>query len=588
VARDKNDPWGMDMKYDCTAVRAVAAGLAALVIGWPGATAARGPSGPRAAGPRAAQSGGPVTVSLQALVPGLVRPVYATGAGDGSGRLFIVEKRGIVSIYDTDTGQHLPTPFLDITSKVGPNSGNEQGLLSIAFDPNYSTNRRFFVFYTRAQDGALTIARYVTPANSPNQASAASEVIILTIPHPNQTNHNGGQLQFGPDGFLYVGTGDGGGQNDPNGNGQNKNALLGKILRIDVSGDGYTSPPDNPFAGATAGADQIFAYGFRNPWRFSFDRQTGQLWAGDVGQNQYEEIDVVTKGGNYGWNVMEGTHCFSPSTGCNMTGLQLPVYEYSHSADPCEPGSGGRCSVTGGYVYRGSSSPALVGTYFFADYCGSTIYGLKNGEATCLFNGADAQAIASFGQDDDGEVYILTDSTFGGRGTLCRIVGPAGGCAVTCPEDLSVVDADGSGSEVVTYQVPTGAGDCGTVTCVPAPATTFQVGTTTVTCTAERGDTPCSFTVTVRPPGLSVVSCTPSSGAKKQTLEVTIAGGGFEPGATVSFGQKIQVLETTVVSPEEIRVEIKIKKKAKRGPRDVVVSNPGGATATGDEVFTVT
>ena len=287
-------------------------------------------------------------VQLFAAVTGLSSPVYATHAGDGSNRLFIAERGGIVRVLQR--GASTTTVFLDLAGKVN-SSGSEQGLLGLAFHPSYASNGRLFVYYTRVGDGAIVIAEYQR-SGDPNVGDPL-ESVVLVIPHPGATNHNGGMLAFGPDGFLYAGIGDGGSGNDPPNNAQNVNVLLGKILRLDVDrpdpalGNRYSAPPDNPFVNAP-GRDEIYAIGLRNPWRFSFDRGTGELWVGDVGQGLREEVNApVVKGGNYGWRVYEGTICTNNDpTLCNPANFTAPLFDYAHSA--------GRCSVTGGYVYRGS------------------------------------------------------------------------------------------------------------------------------------------------------------------------------------------------------------------------------------------
>jgi glucose/arabinose dehydrogenase len=554
-------------------------GALAAIVGW-------ALSGFALAAPAAAPARqGGASIRLEPVVSGLERPVEAVNAGDSSNRLFVLEKEGRVRVVKN--GQLLAQPFLDIRERV-EDGGNEQGMLGIAFHPGFEANGRFFVFYTAeaGDDDPLTVSEFAAAPGS--DVAGTSERVLLRVPHPTYDNHNGGQLQFGLDGYLYIGTGDGGGANDPFANGQDKGELLAKILRVDVnSGSPYGIPPDNPFAGAAAGRDEVYAYGFRNPWRFSFDRQNGELWVADVGQNQYEEIDVVVRGANYGWSVMEGRHCRPPQTTCDMTGLAPPVFEYSHNGSNGVPG--GACSITGGYVYRGTRSPSLAGTYLFADYCvgAGRLFGIRKGDqaATVFLTGSPAGPVTAFAQDEQGELYVLTDSTFGGNGSLLKIVGPAGGCALTCPQDVTAEDAGGDGGEAVQFAAPEASGDCGTVTCVPASGSTFPVGATTVTCTA--GAATCSFTVTVTGPGgVAVTGCGPSAGSRKQTLDVTITGAGFAQGAVVSFGKKINVLDVTVVSPTEIRATIKVK-KAKRGPRDVVVTNPGGASATGAGCFTV-
>ncbi|MGH9204833.1 MAG: PQQ-dependent sugar dehydrogenase, partial [Vicinamibacterales bacterium] len=296
--------------------------------------------------------------------------MYLAHTGDGSGRLFVVEQRG--RIYVIENGRRLETPFLDLTSLVSA-TGYERGLLSIAFHSDYASNGLFFVDYTRQSDGATVIARYHV-SDDPNVADSDSGEILLTIDQP-EANHNGGLVKFGPDGYLYIGMGDGGGAGDRHGtigNGQDPNALLGKMLRIDVNGgEPYAIPPSNPFANGTNARPEIWATGMRNPWRFSFDRTTGDLFIADVGQSAYEEINfqpASSSGGeNYGWRIMEGAHCFNPGSGCDQSGLTLPVAEY---------GRQGGCSVTGGYVYRGSALPEWQGVYFYADFCSGEVWGL--------------------------------------------------------------------------------------------------------------------------------------------------------------------------------------------------------------------
>jgi len=279
--------------------------------------------------------------------------------------------------------------------------------LSMAFHPQYASNGRFYVYFTDP-NGDIRVVRYLVSADS-DVADATSGDTVLAVPHPVNDNHNGGQLQFGPDGFLYAGLGDGGGGGDPDTNGQNAHRLLGKLLRVDVSGaSGYTVPPTNPFANGVAGAPEVWAWGLRNPWRYTFDRQTGDLYIADVGQDQWEEVDVAAAGSaggvNYGWNIMEGKHCYNAST-CNMTGLTLPVLEYSHASG---------CAIVGGYVYRGSAVPALAGRYLYSDNCTSFVKSFRYtaGLATELKDySADVgslSGVSSFGQDARGELYVLT------------------------------------------------------------------------------------------------------------------------------------------------------------------------------------
>jgi glucose/arabinose dehydrogenase len=339
----------------------------------------------------------PPPVRLQSIAAGLDRPVYLTHAGDGSGRLFLVEKPGRIRIWKD--GALLPDPFLDITDGV-TSAGSEQGLLGLAFDPDYRTNGRLFVDYID-RAGNTAIARYRVSAADPDKADPASGVILLGIPQP-FPNHNGGDLAFGPDGYLYVGTGDGGSGGDPNGNGQNLGVLLGKILRLDVRGEDASIPPGNPFVGRAGARPEIWAYGLRNPWRFSFDRATGDLYIADVGQDAFEEIDFQAAGSaggrNYGWSILESFH---PYRGGDTAGLTPPVAEYPHTL--------GNCSVTGGYVYRGSSLPALSGVYLFGDYCTGNLWVLRragDGWQSADWFGTGIR-ISSFGEDEAGELYVL-------------------------------------------------------------------------------------------------------------------------------------------------------------------------------------
>jgi glucose/arabinose dehydrogenase len=347
---------------------------------------------------------GPVSVALLQVTSGLSTPLYVTAPPGDTARIFIVEKTGAIRIVKN--GSLLPAPFLDIGSQVS--GGGEQGLLGLAFDPAYVTNGRFVVHYTDAA-GNTRVSTFTRSSGDPDLADPGSEQIILTAEQP-FPNHNGGQLLFGPDGNLYLGLGDGGAEGDPQGRGQDLTDLLGSILRLDIrTTSPYAIPADNPFAGRLDARPEIWSYGLRNPWRFSFDRATGDLYIGDVGQNAWEEVDVspasdgAGKATNFGWNIMEGKHCYAKAS-CDQTGLTLPVLEYGHG-----PG----CSITGGYVYRGAAIPALQGYYFYGDYCGGWVrsFRYQGGEAVDEFQWptlAPGGLITSFGEDAAGELYITS------------------------------------------------------------------------------------------------------------------------------------------------------------------------------------
>ena len=380
----------------------------------------------------------------------LSSPVFVGNAGDGTRRLFIVEQGGIIKVLQP--GSTVPTTFLDIHTRLL--AGGERGLLGLAFHPQYASNGRFFVYYTRSGDGALVIAAYRVSAD-PNVADSA-ETVLLTIPHPTNANHNGGMLAFGPDGYLYAGVGDGGSGNDPPNNAQNIEVLLGKILRIDVdhpdagAGTAYSSPADNPYVGV-AGRDEIFSIGWRNPWRFSFDRLTGQQWVADVGQSAREEVDTpVVKGGNYGWRVYEGSACsgLDPSL-CIPANYIFPVFDYPHS--------NGRCSITGGYVYRGAQGALPLGAYVYGDYCTGEIIAWNGSTQTVLAD--TAQNLSAFGEDELGELYVV-----GLGGSVSKIV-------PTVPCDFAIAPASSdftAAGAAATVAVTAGAG-CGWTAVANAP-----------------------------------------------------------------------------------------------------------------------
>jgi glucose/arabinose dehydrogenase len=356
-------------------------------------------------------------IALDLFLSGLDNPVAITHAGDGTGRLFITLQGGLILVHD---GAGLrDEPFLDIRTLVS--CCGEQGLLSVAFHPRHAENGVFYVNYTD-DTGATVVARYTVFPGDPDRADPGSAAVLLTVPQP-FTNHNGGQLQFGPDGYLYIGMGDGGSGGDPLDNAQRLTTLLGKMLRIDVDGGvPYAIPPDNPFRGSPPARPEIWASGLRNPWRFGFDRATGDLFIGDVGQGAWEEIDYQPAGSpggeNYGWRLMEGAHCFNPSSGCNPGTLTLPILEYGHALG---------CSVTGGYRYRGAGIPAIQGQYLFSDWCSGRIWGASpDGGGTWRAREllASGRNVVAFGEDGAGELY-LAHRPVGGPGAIYRIV--AGG-----------------------------------------------------------------------------------------------------------------------------------------------------------------
>jgi glucose/arabinose dehydrogenase len=362
-------------------------------------------------------SGATFTIALSRRLPThlFAAPTQVTSAGDGTNRLFVVERRGTVKDGVLQSGF-----FLDIRPAVL--DGGERGLLGLAFHPNFETNRRLFAFYTN-NGGDIVISRYIANV-ARTRVSADTGRRLLVIEHSAKSNHNGGSIAFGPDGYLYFGVGDGGGAGDPENDAQNRvRNFLGKILRINVNGTGagpygrYSVPASNPFAGAIRGLNEIWAYGLRNPWRISFDRADGRLFIADVGQSRNEEINrepASSPGGaNYGWNIMEGRSCYDPSR-CPLAGDVLPVAQYTHA--------NGNCSITGGFVYRGAAYPVMVGEYVFADFCSGRIWSMPagGGTASMVLRVDTAQRISSFGEDENGELYAVTID-----GKLYRVVARA-------------------------------------------------------------------------------------------------------------------------------------------------------------------
>lgn len=360
-----------------------------------------------------------VSVKFLKIAEGLHSPVSAVFLADGT--MLIAEQTGQIRVLKSNS--LLSEPFLDLQSKLVKISGayDERGLLGIALHPEFASNKKFYVYYSaptedKGSDHQSIISEFRV-SNDPLRADISSERVLLKVQQP-ESNHNGGELKFGPDGYLYIGLGDGGGAGDKHGeigNGQNLNTLLGKILRIDVNSTlPYAIPEDNPFVSNKSAKAEIWAYGLRNPWRFSFDKLSGELFVADVGQNKFEEINIVEKGGNYGWKIMEASHCFDPEDNCKMEGLKLPIHEYEH-----EDG----ISITGGYVYHGKALPALKGKYIFADWTGPMFYlekngtSWQNGKIELLDKPSGDLKILGFAEDKDAEIYVLTNQEVGPKGT---------------------------------------------------------------------------------------------------------------------------------------------------------------------------
>jgi glucose/arabinose dehydrogenase len=359
-----------------------------------------------------------LSLKIQKIADGLHSPVTAAFMPDGT--MLIGEQTGQIRVLKGK--DLLEVAFLDLQNKLVKLSGayDERGLLGIALHPDYSSNKKFYVYYSAPASEAVSdhqsvVSEFIT-SSDPLRADSASERVLLTVQQP-ESNHNGGDLKFGPDGYLYIGLGDGGGAGDKHGasgNAQNMNTLLGKILRIDVNTESsYTIPQDNPFVGKQA-KPEIWAYGLRNPWRFSFDMKTGQLFAADVGQNKFEEVNIIEKGGNYGWRVMEALHCFDPEANCKTKGLKLPINEYNHELG---------ISITGGYVYNGSAIKVLSGKYIFGDWTGPLFFFEQKGQTWIRGNieligkPSGNLKILGFAEDNVAELYLLTNQEVGPKGT---------------------------------------------------------------------------------------------------------------------------------------------------------------------------
>ncbi|MBM4258960.1 MAG: DUF11 domain-containing protein [Deltaproteobacteria bacterium] len=481
------------------------------------------------------------TITLTRFLGGFRSPVHITHAGDGSQRLFVLEQEGVIRIVKNQT--LVATPFLDIAARVG--CCGERGLLSVAFPPNYANKGYFYVNYTN-NEGTTVISRYRVTSN-PDEANPNSEEVLLTVEQP-FSNHNGGQIAFGPDGFLYIGMGDGGSGGDPQNNGQRTDTLLGKLLRIDVESGAkpYAVPATNPFVQNRNYRSEIWALGLRNPWRFSFDRQTGDLYIGDVGQGVYEEIDFQPKaspgGENYGWKIMEGAHCFNSSS-CNQSGLTLPLVEYDHSQG---------CSVTGGVVYRGQQFPRLQGLYFYGDFCSGNLWGHRSTfgsrQNTRLLD--TALTISTFGEDEAGEVYVADYGT----GDLYRITDPepvsGADLAVSLADapDPVTVNSSVTYTATITNNGPSPTENVQLNASLPegvsfVSASTSQgtcSGTTPVNCQMSRLDPRATATVTLvlkptNPGGLS--------------LTVSVSGSEPDPGSGNNVATAVTSVSTGSPSP---------------------------------------
>ena len=485
-------------------------------------------------------------VTWNKVYSGFASPVEVTSARDGSQRLFVVQQSGAIRIIKA--GGVLATPFLDLGGASGVVAANgEQGLLGIAFHPQFATNRRFYVNYTRKSDGATIIARYLASIGNPDIADSSSATVLLTIAQP-EANHNGGAIRFGPDGYLYIGMGDGGGANDQHGsigNAQDKTALLGKILRIDVDNGGanpYAIPAGNPFAIA-GGRPEIFTIGMRNPWRISFDRSTGDLWIGDVGQGAVEEIDMLPAGtgagANFGWRVMEGNSCTglaSPPVPCNDSSLTPPVLSYTHSVG---------CSVTGGYVYRGAAVPTLAGQYLYGDYCSGRIWSAQKvgaGPWTATELGVSAHKISTFGEDEAGELYFADYAS----GDIFQFAdsAPVPPRLLTAPGPLAFGNvALGTTSAAQTFNITNGGGGTLVVSSLTGGGPNAAAFSRTGTCangTSLTASQSCTVTFVFAPAQLGANSATLALVTNVGSPTIGLSGTGV---AAPSGSDAVEVIE---------------------------------------------
>lgn len=509
-------------------------------------------------------------VTWTKVYSGLSQPVDITSARDGSGRLFVVQQDGRIRVVRN--GVLLATPFLDLRGAV--TFSGEQGLLGIAFHPQYATNRQFYVNYTRTADGATVVARYTAPTAASDVADPASAQILLTIAQP-YTNHNGGSVKFGADGYLYIGMGDGGSGNDPEARAQDKTTLLGKILRVDVDhGTPYAIPPGNPFANGVGGLPEIFAIGLRNPWRISFDRTTGDFWIGDVGQGAVEEIDLLPAGtgagANLGWRVVEGNQCtgLSGPVACNDPTLTAPVFTYTHSFG---------CSVTGGFMYRGQAVPSLLATYVYGDFCSGIIWGAqKNGSGQWIATqlGDTTFGITSFGEDEAGELYF-SDYNAGDIYKFVDTAPPTSpllaltatsldfgnvNVGTTSPVQTITVNNAGGGTLALTSVTSTGGGSF---------SPEFTRGGTCANGTSLTGAQTCTVTFTLRPLMAGLRSASLGIASNGGGITVPVSGTGVAAAPPPALGASATSLSFGSVSLG-----------ASSATQAVTVTNTGGGTLT--------